>query len=79
MEVAIIYFSSNRFDANIQDFSGLLNGGLFAAEVEIFMLLIAAHSETALRVRRLRINYNFLYYTYKFATILFSLLSYYSW
>ncbi|MEH2372069.1 hypothetical protein [Nostoc sp.] len=63
MEGAIIYFSSNRFDANIQDFSGLFNGGSFAAEVEIFMLLIAAHWETALRVRRLRINYNFLYYT----------------
>ncbi|MEH2410553.1 hypothetical protein [Nostoc sp.] len=55
----MIYFSQNRFNANTQDFSGLLDGdsllmvyGLFAAEVEIFMLLIAAHCETTLRGRR---------------------------
>ncbi|MEH1932935.1 MAG: hypothetical protein V7L14_04255 [Nostoc sp.] len=74
----MIYFSSNRFDANIQDFSSLLDGdsllmvyGAFAAEVEIFMLLIAAYYETTLRGRRCldwatptRRNYKFLYYTY---------------
>ncbi|MEH2445649.1 MAG: hypothetical protein V7K18_07670 [Nostoc sp.] len=47
-----IYLSPNRFDANIQDFSGLLDGDSFAAEVEIFMLLIAAHCEPALSGRR---------------------------
>ncbi|MHC5596692.1 MAG: hypothetical protein ACYTXC_12250 [Nostoc sp.] len=42
----MIYFSQNPFDANLQYFSGLLNGDSFAAEVEIFMLLIAAHCHT---------------------------------
>lgn len=66
----MIYLSPNRFDANIQNFSGLVDGGSFAAEVEILMLLIAAHCETTLSNKRcLRratprvINYKFLYYT----------------
>ncbi|MFW9261345.1 MULTISPECIES: hypothetical protein [unclassified Nostoc] len=37
----MIYYSPNHLDSNIQAFSGLLNGDLFATEVEIFMLLIA--------------------------------------
>lgn len=68
--------SPNRFDANIQDFSGLLDGDSFAAEVEIFMLPNAAHCEPALSGKRCllratptRRNYKFLYYTYKIATI----------
>ncbi|MEH2464057.1 hypothetical protein [Nostoc sp.] len=81
-----IYLSPNRFDANIQDFSGLLNGDSFAAEVEIFMLLIAAYCESAFSRRRclrratpiLR-NYKFLYYTYKIATVVLSLVNYHSW
>ncbi|MEH2406338.1 hypothetical protein [Nostoc sp.] len=81
-----IYLSPNRFDANIQDFSGLLNGDSFAAEVEIFILLITAHCEPALSGKRslrratptLR-NYKFLYYTYKIATVVLSLVSYHSW
>lgn len=92
MESVIIYFSQNRFDATIQDFSAFLDGdfllmllGAFATEVKIFMLLIAAYYQTTLRPRRclrratltLR-NYKFLYYTYKNATILLSLVSYHS-
>ncbi|MEH2275616.1 MAG: hypothetical protein V7K40_12725 [Nostoc sp.] len=44
--------SPNRFKANIQDFSGLLDGDSFAAEVEIFMLLIPAHCESVLSGRQ---------------------------
>ncbi|MEH2250115.1 hypothetical protein [Nostoc sp.] len=48
----MIYLSLNRFDANIQAFSDLLYNDSFAAEVEIFMLLIPAHCETALSGKR---------------------------
>ncbi|WP_334951512.1 hypothetical protein [Nostoc sp.] len=79
----IIYSNQNPFDANIQDFSGLLDGGLFADELEIFMLLIAAYCETTISDRRCLswatptlINYKFLYYTYKIATIVLSFVSY---
>lgn len=89
----MIYFSLNSFYVNISAISGLLNGdfapmiyGSFIAEVEIYMLLIAAHFETGFRGRRcLRratltlINYKFLYYTYKTATVVLSLVSYHSW
>ncbi|MEH2314768.1 MAG: hypothetical protein V7K35_25960 [Nostoc sp.] len=81
-----IYLSPNRFDANIQDFSGLLNGDSFAAEVEIFMLLIVAHCGPALSgMRSLRRatptlrNYKFLYCTYKIAPVVLSLVSHHSW
>lgn len=82
----MISWSPNRFDANIQAFSGLLDGDSSAAEVQIFMLLNAAHCEPALSGKRClrwatptRRNYKFLYYTYKIATVVLSLVSYHSW
>jgi hypothetical protein len=82
----MIYCSQNRFDVNILAFSGLLDGNSFVAKFKILMLLIAVHYETRLSSRQCLgcvtptlINYKFLYYTYKIATTMLSLLSYYSW
>ncbi|MBN3926288.1 hypothetical protein [Nostoc sp. NMS4] len=70
MEKSSLSLSQNRFDANIQGFPGLLNSNQFAAELEILVLLIAAHYDNAFSSRRylLRItptlnNDKFLYYT----------------
>ncbi|MCC5659546.1 hypothetical protein LC608_21750, partial [Nostoc sp. XA010] len=59
IEDLIIYFPPNRFDVNIKGLSGLLNGDFllmlsssFAANFEIIMLLLAAHSEAVLSGRR---------------------------
>ncbi len=66
----MIDFSQNRFDANIQAFSGFLDGDLFVAKVEMFMLLVAVHYDPVLSGRRclgwatpMLVNYKFLYYS----------------
>jgi hypothetical protein len=66
----ITNFSQNCFDANVQAFSGLLNGNSFIGEFEIFILLVAVHCDTALSGRQCLwwatptlISYKFLYYS----------------